>query len=90
MKTEQIIEESVLAKVKNKIFLKIGERTIICVLQMNNGLEFPGCVTALDLNNLEKDRELLERMAQRKAVRKVWEVEFYSIMEEKLKNKSKN
>ena len=82
----KVSKESMAAKIISKVFHKIGEKTTLCVLTMQNGFEVMGESSCVDPKNF--DKEIGERISFENAFEKLWPLEGY-LLQEKLNLKSK-
>ena len=85
---EDLIEQYsyIYKKVKNVFFTKIGEKTVICLLKLENGFEVVG--TSACVNPEDFDLEIGEYYSLKNALDKVEELEGY-LMQEELYTKNK-
>lgn len=56
-------------------YMRIGQKTTVCLITMANGFEVVGTSACVDPN--EYNAEIGERLAKDKALDKVWELEGY-------------
>lgn len=67
--------EIIVGQIKKTEFRKMGEKTTICLVTLNNNFEVVGtsaCVNVEDFNQV-----IGENLAYEKAIDKIWELEGY-------------
>lgn len=77
--TEQDIEEVI----EHERYIKLGQKTTICLLTLKNGFEVVGKSGCVDPKNY--DHEIGCRIARQKAIDQVWLLEGY-LLQDKLNN----
>lgn len=77
-------EEDLLAKVVKEDYVKIGKKTTICLLTLENGFEIVGISAPVSVKNF--NFEIGKKYAKEKAVNKLWELEGYLLQEKLNKN----
>ena len=58
-------------------FHKLGKKTTVCLLTMNNGFEIVGTSGVVDA--AKYDAEIGNKIAKENAIKKVWEIEGYRL-----------
>lgn len=74
-----LIEEDLIAKVVKEDYVKIGKKTTICLLTLQNGFEIMGTSAPVSAENF--DFEIGKKYAREKAIDKLWELEGYLLQE---------
>lgn len=62
-------------QIKKTEFTKMGEKTTICVITLNNNFEVVGSSACVDKNTY--NQIIGENLAYDKAIEKIWELEGY-------------
>lgn len=61
--------------IKNIEHFKIGKKTVICLITLENGFEIVGTASCIDVNNFEYDTG--KELSYRDAENKIWAYEGY-------------
>lgn len=72
-------EDFIKNKIVNEIYIKIGEKTTVCLLVLKNGFEIPGYSACVDPKNF--DCEIGKKLAYEDAISKLWGFEGYLLQE---------
>lgn len=78
--TQEIIE----SKIKKEFFLRVGAKTTVCLLTLENGYEVMGTSAPVDPKNYNFDMGC--KLAKEKAVDKIWELEGYLLQQKNYEN----
>lgn len=87
MKNKVSIED-LAAKIKSREYLKIGKKTTLCLLTLDNGFEIVGTSSAVDTENYGE--EIGKPIAYKRAVDKLWMLEGYNLQESNYQRLLKN
>ena len=77
MKT--VTEEMIKAAIKAEWDFRVGEKTTVVVIQLQNGFEVVGTSACVDAANY--DHETGKKYARERAMTKVWELEGYRLQQ---------
>lgn len=71
----KITEEEILNHIKEKYFQKIGKKTTLCLLTLDNWFEIVTSSSCID--ELDYDQLVWEKIAYEKAIDKCWELYWF-------------
>jgi len=80
----KLTPEQIEAQIKEEQFMKMGKKTTVCLLTLNNGYELVGTSGCVDPDNY--DAEIGQRIARENAVDQIWMLEGY-VLQNKLASK---
>lgn len=74
--SEKLTPELIEGLVESEEYHRMGVKTVVCLLTLQNGFELVGTSGVIDAANF--DLEIGKKVARDKAVSKIWELEGYA------------
>lgn len=75
-----ITEEKIESQIVKEEFVRIGEKTTICLLTLRNGFEIVGTSACVDPKNFDEEKG--RYWARKEAFEQIWKLEGYALAKE--------